>query len=224
MIVSNDLVLFLMNAMLCYSHITNFYWLRMSATNMFGFCIFLSRGNIPGLPRIILIINNELIYWISLVKRCLAVLKDFVVNSHNAYTNIDVVYVKIIRVSVILGSAGEASIPNTWLSTIIAAFIIFIFISWSLFKPFVRWLVLLIWFLVIWSLYGLLRSGSRYDWLRFCRCEGAWSQRSSWRTTCSIKIEWVTASIDILSVPVLKRIKLWFFELLSRAGYRQVFF
>ena len=113
---------------------------------MFGFCIFLSRSNIPGLPRIILIINNELIYGISLVKRCLAVLKDFVVNSHNTDTNIDVIDVTIlsIRVSFILGGTRETKIPDTWLSTIIATFIIFILISLSLIKPFVRWLVLLI--------------------------------------------------------------------------------
>ena len=74
MIVSNNIVLFLMNTVLCHSHITNNNWLRMSATNMFRLGILLSRSNIPGLPRIILIINCELIYGIGFVKCRLAVL------------------------------------------------------------------------------------------------------------------------------------------------------
>ena len=74
MIVSNNIVLFLMNTVLCHSHITDKYWLRMSATNMLRLGIFLSGSNIPRLPSIILIINCELIYGIGFVKCRLAVL------------------------------------------------------------------------------------------------------------------------------------------------------
>ena len=74
MIVSNNIVLFLMNTVLCHSHITDNYWLRMSATNMLRLSVFLSGSNIPRLPRIILIINCELIYGIGFVKCRLAVL------------------------------------------------------------------------------------------------------------------------------------------------------
>ena len=96
MIVSNNLVLFLMYPVLCHSDITNFYWLRMSPTNMLRLCIFLSRSDVPGLPCIILIINGKLIYGIGLIKCRLAVFKDIMVNSHDTDTNIDVVDITIL--------------------------------------------------------------------------------------------------------------------------------
>ena len=96
MVIGNNLILFLMNAVLCHCHITEDFRLRMSATNMFRLSIFLSWSIIPGLPRVILIINSELIDRIGLVERRLSISQDSLIYSHNADTNINVVNVTIL--------------------------------------------------------------------------------------------------------------------------------